>query len=309
MNEPTEKADNDILSLDVSDLRKTPRLWNAFVEVVESSIIKENIRFLGESSDGLLALCVDTTVGNEADDMELGENVNEQRSRDDIETDLYLRLVRLFRRRGPKTCSDLLEDVLAAFKNSEHECTRLIVESSTFLGQILAILALNRWEPPGFQRVLIEKYDCVIYYSSWTDFARRLGTPWVELVQQDGPFFVARSEAMASWAKCVLPDTKPVPRRERRQASDVAKKRPRAVIQEALTAASCCKSVASGHTNSTLESVRSAPSIFGNDEARPKLNDIAEQEQPDQKPLPPLQPELQNSSFDFAADKSLSLGT
>lgn len=270
-----EKVGNGCLSRDISDLRKTPELWSEFVEVVESSIIKEGLHLSSESSDGLLALCADTTVDIEAKDTELQsrDGVNEQVSRDDVETDLYLRLVRLFRRRGPKTCSKLLEDVLTAFKDSEHQYTKLMVNSSAFLEQILATLAANRLSPPGVVRVSIEEYDCIIWSSSWTNLARILGAPWVELVGKDRPFFEAHSEIVAQWIQGIRRREVIGSHRHQRVSESVMQKL-LGSVQEAFTAASYCKSVASGHTNSTLESVGSIPSIFGNVNAaaRPKLD-------------------------------------
>lgn len=200
---------HDTLNLDISDLRNMPAFWDAFIEIVESSIITEEAHLFGGSIDGLLALCANNLYPHGEDNMELqsSEAVNEQqdRSHDDIETDLYFRLVRLFRRRGPRVCSDLLEDVLVAFRDAEHEHAKLIVESEAFLHQILANLpgspSVGVSSGAIFRTILVEEFVWTFAASEWNNLARLLNTPWEQLVTKDRPFFKARSEAMIGWMK------------------------------------------------------------------------------------------------------------
>lgn len=91
-----------------------------------------------------------------------------------------------------------------------------------------------------------------------------LDIPWEEMAKTDQQFLADHVRVVVQWVVDIL--KRPNPRyafphelrKGGKMTSHSSTSLSKALLREAQTAAACCKSIASGHTNSTLESVRAA---------------------------------------------------
>lgn len=261
---------DDIFGVDVSKLRKEPHLWEAFMKLVEVSIIR-NLPFSGENSAELLALSAVNVTGPEIDsiDMHPDNDVdsNEMRSPEDIEIKLYNRLVRLLRRRGPRIGRDLLGDIRAAFQDADNEHVKLVIQSNAVTGQIYGIVSKCRH--PN-ELVLAKGLDVGgndklrLWIWDWERLAGLLRVSLAKLLEKDWKWLEARSETVVRWVVEVLKrqigcKEALAPFKDERQECGERPNKLTLALRDAHSYAACCKSIASGHTHSTEESVRSAP--------------------------------------------------
>lgn len=189
---------------------------------------------------------------------------------DDSDTALYTRLVRLFRSRSHRTCEELLKEVLVAHQRSLENRVCQGVDMNAFVRSnfiAFAVLESRVWtDVPVLVTVFDTTVLCVAYSDDLISLRNILLLPDVTRQQcLDGDHVL---DVLRAQSRDVLPCVARLVVRdhlaEGATLEDCEKQsRLLGTLQDARTAASCCKSTSSGHTNSTLESPGSVAGSHG----------------------------------------------
>ncbi|ETN37780.1 uncharacterized protein HMPREF1541_07403 [Cyphellophora europaea CBS 101466] len=270
-----------LLDRDVAELRQDPSLWDAFIEALEKTF-HENQALYRSDVDELLVLC---TALSPKTDPEFP--VAQEGPADDPYARVYLRLIRVLRRRRPETCGELLSHVINVIKAAEAEYTLDALQRDknlSILRQVYEALMSAATAPRssmGFRTLLNFGPSELVGLEPMTDLVRILRgtysppfdidesgwptqswmqTHWAPVTGNDG-FSSLQARKVLQWASGLRHNSPERNVPDRNEAVPPFWEAPKAFesIREALFAADCCKSIASGHTNSTMESVYSLP--------------------------------------------------